>query len=219
MNTPALQMFFALLTLLTNAATLFLLAALFLRRTDPGRAVLAAAVPLVLPMAFLVSLTATGGSLWFSESVGFVPCKLCWYQRIAIFPIPLLLGGMLLGKNVRASLYILPVTFIGSGIALWHWLVERVPSLSGKTSCALDVPCSVPWFTEFGFVTLAWMAFSTLTFVTVAILVGNFSTTGTRTGEGLASGSLSETVSGDGTPCPCAPVCCCQTGTCTTATA
>jgi len=65
------------------------------------------------------------------------------------------------------------VTLVGAVVSLWHWLIERVPSLSGSTSCSVDVPCSVPWFTEFGFVTLAWMALSALAFVTVAILAGN----------------------------------------------
>jgi len=98
----------------------------------------------------------------------------------SVFPLPLLLGGMLLRKDVRAARYLMPATIVGSGVSLWHWLVERVPSLSGKTSCAVDVPCSVPWFTEFGFITLAWMAFSTLTFVTAAILVANLAPADSR---------------------------------------
>lgn len=171
MSTAALQMFFALLALLVNVATLVLAALLVLRRHARIAGILAQIAPLLLPAAFLVSLTATLGSLWFSESVGFVPCKLCWYQRIAVFPLPLLLGGMLLRRDRRAALLLLPSTALGACVAVWHWLVERVPSLSGATSCAVDVPCSVPWFTEFGFVTLAWMAFSTLTFVAVAAVV------------------------------------------------
>lgn len=173
MSVPALQLFFALLSLLVNAATFLLVASLVLRRSRPARAALEAFAPLALPLAFLVTLTATSGSLWFSESVGFVPCKLCWYQRIAIFPLPVLLGFMTLRRDLRAARYLLPMTLVGAGVSVWHWLVERVPSLSGKTSCAVDVPCSVPWFTEFGFVTLAWMAFSTLTFVAAAVLAGN----------------------------------------------
>lgn len=182
MSTPALQLFFALLSLLVNAATLLLTVALVLRRSRFGRVVVEGFSPLALPAAFLVSLTATLGSLWFSEVVGFTPCKLCWYQRIAVFPLPLLLGGMLLRRDLRAARYLLPVTLMGSGVSVWHWLVERVPSLSGKTSCAVDVPCSVPWFTELGFVTLAWMALSTLTFVSVAILAGNAAKTSTAPG-------------------------------------
>lgn len=170
MSTAALQMFFALLALLVNAATLALVVLLVLRRRPRVAVFLAQVAPLLLPAAFLVSLTATLGSLWFSEAVGFVPCKLCWYQRIAVFPLPLLLGGILLRRDRRAALLVLPSTVLGACVAVWHWLVERVPSLSGATSCAVDVPCSIPWFTEFGFVTLAWMAFSTLAFVAVAAL-------------------------------------------------
>ena len=177
MNVAALQLFFALLALLTNAATLMLIALTCARRTRLGRSTLEAIAPLMLPLALLVSTTATAGSLWFSEAVGFTPCKLCWYQRIAVFPLPVLLGAMLWGRDRRAARYLLPVTTLGAGISLWHWLVERIPQLSGATSCAVDVPCSVPWFTEIGFVTLAWMALSTLAFVTVAIVVANVADT------------------------------------------
>jgi disulfide bond formation protein DsbB len=182
-STMALQLFFALLAVFVNAATVLLATTLLFRRTGWGSVVLTTFAPFALPLAFLVSLTATAGSLWFSEAVGFVPCKLCWYQRIAVFPLPLVLGAMMLRRDVRAARYVLPVVLVGALVSIWHWLVERVPALSGSTSCAVDVPCSVPWFTEFGFVTLAWMALSTLTFVAVAILAGNAGAASTGTGE------------------------------------
>jgi disulfide bond formation protein DsbB len=182
-NTAALQLFFALLAVFVNAATVLLVTTLVFRRTGWGRVVLTTFTPFALPLAFLVSLTATAGSLWFSEAVGFIPCKLCWYQRIAVFPLPLLLGAMMLHRDLRVARYVLPVTLVGAMVSLYHWLVERVPALSGSTSCAVDVPCSVPWFTEFGFVTLAWMALSTLTFVAVAILAGNAGAASTGSGK------------------------------------
>ena len=163
-------MFFALLSLMVNAVTVVVAVALVLRRLRTGRALVEFVAPLALPSAFLVSLVATLGSLWFSESAGFVPCKLCWYQRAAVFPLPLLLGSMLLRRDRRAMRHTLALTVPGAVVAVWHWLVERVPALAGSASCALDVPCSVPWFTEFGFITLAWMSLSTSAFVGVAAL-------------------------------------------------
>ena len=183
MSTAALQLFFVLLAVFVNAATVLFVTTLVFRRTGWGRVVLTTFAPFALPLAFLVSLTATAGSLWFSEAVGFVPCRLCWYQRIVVFPLPLLLGAMTMRRDLRAARYVLPVTLVGAMVSLYHWLVERVPALSGATSCAVDVPCSVPWFTEFGFVTLAWMALSTLTFVAVAILAGNAGAAATSTAE------------------------------------
>jgi disulfide bond formation protein DsbB len=177
-STAALQLFFALLALLVNVATLVLGVLLSLRRRRVVADLLDGLVPVLLPFAFLVATTATLGSLWFSEVVGFVPCKLCWYQRAAVFPLPLLLAGLILRRDRVASRFLLPVTVPGALLSVWHWLVERVPALSGSTSCSAEVPCSVPWFTEFGFVTLAWMAFSTLSFVTVSVLAA--SSTGRR---------------------------------------
>jgi len=172
-NVATAQLFFALLSLLANAGTVALLLAVVLRSSRAGAFLLASFAPLALPLALVVSLVATGGSLWFSESVGFVPCKLCWYQRAAIFPLPLLLAPMAWRRDVRAARYLFPVLLVGASVSVWHWLVERIPGLSGATSCSVETPCSVPWFTEFGFVTLAWMAFSTLTFVAAAVLAAN----------------------------------------------
>jgi disulfide bond formation protein DsbB len=109
-------------------------------------------------LAVAIPAGATAGSLWFSEVAGFVPCELCWWQRIAMYPLTAVtLVGVL--RRDRGLLWtVAPLAGTGFTISVWHWLVERVPSLSDTTSCSATVPCTVPWFTQFGFVTLAFMA-------------------------------------------------------------
>jgi disulfide bond formation protein DsbB len=121
------------------------------------------------PLAIAIATTCTAGSLYYSEVVGFAPCRLCWYQRFVMYPLALvmLLGYLRLWRSTRIAAAALAV--LGSGISLYHWLVERVPALARGAACSLQTPCSVPWFTRLGFVTIAWMAFSG--FVAIAALM------------------------------------------------
>ena len=112
-------------------------------------------------LAVAVAATATAGSLFYSEVAGFVPCQLCWYQRAVMYPLVVVLAVGFWPPARRITRWLgMAMALGGAGIAFYHWLVERIPSLAASTSCSVTVPCSVPWFTRLGFVTIAWMAFS-----------------------------------------------------------
>lgn len=119
-----------------------------------GAAVASARAPLTL----VVAGGATLGSLYFSEIADYIPCRLCWFQRIAMYPIALIALIALLRRDRSARWYMVPMAVVGAGISTWHYLVEWYPELEGD-SCALFGPaCSDLWFRRFGFVTLAFMA-------------------------------------------------------------
>ena len=61
---------------------------------------------------------------------------------------------------------------VGAPLALYHWLVERVPSLAESSSCSVFVPCSVPYFEELGYVTLAFMDLSAFLLIGALLLLG-----------------------------------------------
>jgi disulfide bond formation protein DsbB len=105
-----------------------------------------------------VALVATGGSLFFSEIADFVPCKLCWFQRIAMYPLVLVALPALL-RDSRAARYFLPLPVVGLGVAIWHMLIER-GVVEETQSCELSAPggCSVRWIDEFGYVTIPLLA-------------------------------------------------------------
>ena len=107
--------------------------------------------------AWLVAATATGGSLWFSEVAGFPPCQLCWYQRIAMYPLVVVLGIAAVRRDVQIRRYAGPVAAIGALISLYHIGVERLPGLP-TGSCSLEAPCDLIWVERFGFVTIPVMA-------------------------------------------------------------
>lgn len=120
-------------------------------------------------LALLVAAGATIGSLYFSEVAGFNPCRLCWFQRIAMYPlVPILLVGAL-RRDPNVRWYVVPLAAIGAAISGWHTLIEWRPALdSGE--CELTGPsCTFVWFREFGFLTLASMAL--IGFLTVLILL------------------------------------------------
>ena len=108
-------------------------------------------------LAWLVAAVAMAGSLYFSETANFAPCKLCWYQRIAMYPLALLLLIAAVRRDQGIRRYAVPLAVVGAAISTYHYLIEWRPSL-GAGTCEISAPCTVPWFREFGFVSLSFMA-------------------------------------------------------------
>jgi hypothetical protein len=108
-------------------------------------------------IAFLVAAGATLGSLYFSEVANYVPCRLCWYQRIAMYPLTVILLVAAIRRDRGVRWYAIPVAGVGACVSIYHYLVEWHPQLEGD-ACDPTYPCSLVWFREFGFVTLALMA-------------------------------------------------------------
>ncbi|HJP71151.1 MAG TPA: disulfide oxidoreductase [Candidatus Limnocylindria bacterium] len=126
--------------------------------------------PLALWLAFVVALTATSGSLYFSEVAHFTPCALCWYQRIAMYPMVVILGIAALRDDRGVARYAVPLAAIGAFISAWHIGVERIPGLPSG-ACSLDVPCSLIYVEVVGFVTIPTMALAGfLSIITLLLL-------------------------------------------------
>jgi disulfide bond formation protein DsbB len=120
-------------------------------------------------LAFLVAAGATLGSLYFSEIADFVPCRLCWFQRIAMYPLTVVLLVGAIRKDRAVRWYAGPLAIIGAAIAGWHTLIEWRPQLDNG-ECELTGPsCTYVWFREFGFISLATMALTG--FLTILILL------------------------------------------------
>jgi disulfide bond formation protein DsbB len=156
----ALQSFFSMLSLALLAGTLIVLAARLLY----GRVSLAATViegfrPFALPLAAAVTATSTLGSLYFSEIANYTPCILCWYQRTMMYPLGVVLTVFAVARRRGAGWVAVPLGLIGIVVSAYHFLLERVPGLHSPM-CSTEVPCNVVWFAEFGFVSLAFMAFT-----------------------------------------------------------
>ena len=110
-------------------------------------------------LAFAVAAVATGGSLFFSEIAHFVPCELCWYQRICMYPLAIVTLLAALANDHRVARYLLPLPFVGAGVSVYHLLVEN-GVVKQTQACLLSAPggCAVKWIDEFGYVTIPTLA-------------------------------------------------------------
>lgn len=164
MSIQTMRLLFALLALAANAAFLILLVLGIGGRLSPTVAsardtVLESLRGLELWSAFVVALTATLGSLYLSEIADFVPCTLCWYQRIAMYPLVPLLGIAAWRKDHSIDLYAAVLAVAGALIAAYHYLIQSFPSLDSG-SCNPLVPCTAAYIRQFDFITIPYMALS-----------------------------------------------------------
>jgi len=109
-------------------------------------------------VACLIASVAMAGSLYFSESAGFVPCRWCWFQRVAMYPLAVILLVAALRRDRSVRWYVVPVAAVGACISVYHYTIEWRPSLEVGSCSAFGPSCSDVYFRRFGFVTLSFMA-------------------------------------------------------------
>ena len=126
-------------------------------------------------LSFLVAAVATGGSLFFSEVAHFVPCELCWFQRICMYPLSITTLLMALAEDDRAARYLLPLPVVGAGISTYHLLVEN-GAVKQTQACLISAPggCATKWINEFGFMTIPTLALTAFALVFAALLFSIF---------------------------------------------
>ena len=107
-------------------------------------------------LAAAVAVAAMLGSLYFSERAGFIPCELCWYQRIAMYPLAIILPIAAFRRDTQVVRYSLVLASIGLVISAYHVKVQLFPEQSNF--CEFDNPCSATWVKAFGAVTIPQMA-------------------------------------------------------------
>ncbi|WP_025785280.1 disulfide oxidoreductase [Sporosarcina sp. D27] len=124
-----------------------------------------------LLFAWLASITAMIGSLFFSEQMGFIPCTLCWYQRILMYPLVLFLGIAFYRNDQNIVKYVLPMSLIGVLMSGYHYAYQKIPSLQEFSVCTGGVPCSGQYINWFGFVTIPFLSLIAFVFITIMMLV------------------------------------------------
>ena len=149
--------FIALLLVLLVALT-----AVGLARESTRSALSDAALPLI---AFAAA-GAMVGSLYFSERAGYIPCELCWFQRIAMYPLAIIMPIATWQRDRRALRYSLALSLIGATISAYHVQLQLFPEQS--SFCEVSNPCTAEWVQAFGWMTIPQMA--GLTFLLIATL-------------------------------------------------
>jgi len=109
-------------------------------------------------LAWGQAIAATLGSLYFSEIAHFPPCVLCWYQRIALYPLVIILGVGLLKRDKHLPLYVFPLVMIGLAISIFHNLLYYKILPEAAAPCVAGVSCTTQFIEWFGFVTIPFLA-------------------------------------------------------------
>ena len=123
----------------------------------------------LLFVSWLIALASTLGALFFSEVVGLAPCVLCWYQRIAMFPLALMLAIALLPFDARVVRYALPLALVGAAIAAYHTLLVWGLVPKDLVPCGQGPSCAEVKFELLGFITLPLLSLTA--FALIAILL------------------------------------------------
>jgi disulfide bond formation protein DsbB len=96
--------------------------------------------------AFVVAAVGTGGSLFYSEIAGFPPCELCWFQRICMYPLSILVLFLAWHADNRVARYLLALPVAGAGISIYHMLIGY-HVITEPAGCFVGAPagCGVNW--------------------------------------------------------------------------
>lgn len=175
MSVETVQLFYGLLAALAWGLIAVLavvrLAALV---SDGGRAawdtVTDAIATNALGLAWFVAFLATAGSLYFSEVANYVPCTLCWYQRIAMYPILVILAVGAARRDSAAGVYAVALAAIGTTIALYHSVLEWFPAMD-TGACSAATPCTLVWFRALGIFSLPNLALTAFALILVILLI------------------------------------------------
>jgi disulfide bond formation protein DsbB len=121
-------------------------------------------------VALIQAVVATAGSLYFSEVMHYPPCSLCWYQRIFMYPLIIILGVGLWLRDSRMNLYALPMSLIGLAIAFYHNLITYDLISAGSGVCSAGISCTTRWINWFGFVTIPLLSMIAFAVITLCLL-------------------------------------------------
>lgn len=125
----------------------------------------------ILYLAWLQALVATLGSLYYSEIMHLTPCVLCWYQRILMYPLVLILGVGILTKDKKIYNYVLPLSVLGLIIAIYHVLLQFNIIPQSTAPCVAGVSCTTRYIAYFGFITIPFLSMTAFAIITAAMLI------------------------------------------------
>ncbi len=125
----------------------------------------------ILYFAWAVALFATLGSLYFSEVLKLAPCVLCWYQRVCVYPLVIILLVGILKKDQNIHYYVLPISVTGMFIAIYHNILYYNVFSGNNLLCVTGVSCTNKYIEYFGFITIPLLSLIALTLITVSMFV------------------------------------------------
>lgn len=124
-----------------------------------------------LYVAWVQAFVSMVGSLYFSEIAHFAPCLLCWYQRIAMYPLVLILATGIIKKDPKISDYALPLSLIGTVIAVYHNLIYNKILPEYVAPCEIGASCLAKYIEWFGFITIPFLSLMAFLIIDVILIL------------------------------------------------
>ncbi|MEF2245749.1 MULTISPECIES: disulfide oxidoreductase [unclassified Paenibacillus] len=124
----------------------------------------------LLFFAWGVAFLATAGSLYMSEVLHYIPCDLCWIQRIFMYPLALILGIAFFREEYQIIYYALPLAIIGSLFSIYHILVQQFPDTIGSLAACEAGSCIGDYLYWFGFITIPMLALTAFILIIISLL-------------------------------------------------
>lgn len=121
-------------------------------------------------IALLAAWIATTGSLFFSEVLGFIPCTYCWYQRILMYPLAIIIALGIIRRENDVHRYVLPFSITGMVVSTYHYLLIKTDWFP-PPPCKTTVPCTVDYLNIFGFINIPFMALTAFTIITLMMIL------------------------------------------------
>lgn len=170
-----MRIFFSLLALFANAAVIGFIALWLIARTSKSAArqrdsILDSLSGYELWMGAGIALAATLGSLYLSEIEHLIPCRLCWFQRIFMYPLVIVLGVAAWRRDAAARLSATILATIGLVISIYHYLLQHFPSLESG-ACDPSAPCSAAYIWQWNFLSIPYMAGSAFALILTLMFV------------------------------------------------
>lgn len=158
-----------LATVFAQIAVVVIILALLFPKTSLGKIILNFLDKKALYLAFLASFAGVVGSLYYSEFIGYEPCKLCWWQRVFLYPQAILLGTEMIKKDNHVINYCIVFSAIGAVIAGYQSLMQLgfAPNLPCSAS---GVSCSQIFVLQYGYITIPMMALTAFLLIIVLLL-------------------------------------------------
>ena len=119
---------------------------------------------------WVVSLVATLGSLYFSDIRGYVPCTMCWFQRIFMYPILVMTTVAIIQKNAKIAVTTAVFSIIGGCISLYHYGIQKIDFLSDSAPACGQVSCTGQYINWLGFITIPFLALTAFLLIAITSL-------------------------------------------------
>ena len=127
----------------------------------------------VLYIAWAHALVAMLGSLYFSEVLHWIPCALCWWQRIMIYPLVFIIAVGILRKTADIEYFVLPFAFTGLAITVYHNLLQYGIISEMLAPCVANIPCVTNYYVGFSFITIPFLTLITFIVIIACMFIHN----------------------------------------------